>query len=196
MGEVACGWAACGSGAEATLDGRSLCRDHFYHVAARGVEEHRARLQRIEPTGADRIELLKFMSELISQTTTFVAHAKFLGPGQRDQFLQLTLSAVELYRRVQRNPRVPRNMPVLIYRETDSDGKEELTNTVDVGKRGACIHNRDPVNGEGWPTVCGFVSCKRWVTPLRICSIDLVPRQPELGSRFSQAIVSGCSRAI
>jgi hypothetical protein len=30
-------------------------------------------------------------------------------------------------------------MPILVYRETDSTGKQELTNTVDVSKRGACI---------------------------------------------------------
>ncbi|HYL13976.1 MAG TPA: PilZ domain-containing protein [Terriglobales bacterium] len=30
-------------------------------------------------------------------------------------------------------------MPILIYRETGSAGSQELTNTVDVSKRGACI---------------------------------------------------------
>ena len=30
-------------------------------------------------------------------------------------------------------------MPILVYRETDSTGGRELTNTVDVSKRGACI---------------------------------------------------------
>ena len=68
-----------------------------------------------------------------------VASAKFLGPGQRDQFLELSLSAAELYKRVQRNPRVARNIPILIDRETDSAGNQELANTVNVSKRGACL---------------------------------------------------------
>jgi hypothetical protein len=30
-------------------------------------------------------------------------------------------------------------MPILAYRETDSAGRRELTNTINVSKRGACI---------------------------------------------------------
>jgi len=30
-------------------------------------------------------------------------------------------------------------MPILVYREKDSKGMRELTNTVDVSKQGACI---------------------------------------------------------
>ncbi len=139
MDRVTCGWSGCSSGAEATLDARPLCRNHFYDTAARRLEEYRARLQRIDPAGTDRITIPKFLSEVINQTTTLVATAKFLSPGQRDQFLELSLSAAELYRRVQRSPRARRNMPILIYRETDTGGRPELTNTVDISKRGACI---------------------------------------------------------
>jgi hypothetical protein len=96
-------------------------------------------VQQVEPAGADRSAILKFLSEAISQTTTLVSVAKFLAPSQRDQFLELSLSAVELYKRVQRNPRILRNMPILIYREADPVGRRELTNTVNVSKRGACI---------------------------------------------------------
>ncbi len=139
MGEAACGWSGCSSKPEATLDGHRLCRNHFYDRAAKRLEEHRARLRRIGPCRADRTATLKFLSELISQTTALVASAKFLDPGQRDQFLKLSLSAAELYKRVQRNARMRRNMPILVNRETDSTGTQELTNTVDVSKRGACI---------------------------------------------------------
>jgi PilZ domain-containing protein len=139
MGEVACGWSGCSSNPEATLDGSRLCRNHFYDTAVKRLEEYRARLRRIEPAGTDRTATLKFLSELISQTTTLVASAKSLGAGQRDQFLELSLSAAELYKRVQRNARIRRNMPILVSHETDSTGRQELTNTVDVSKRGACI---------------------------------------------------------
>jgi hypothetical protein len=114
MGDASCGWPGCSGGAEATLDGRPLCRGHCYDIAARNLEEHRARLERIGPLGADRIATVKFLSELINQTTTLVARAKFLGPSHRAQFLELSLSAAELYKRVQRNPRIPRNTPILI----------------------------------------------------------------------------------
>jgi len=93
----------------------------------------------MDPVGADRERILRFLSEVINQTTTLVATARLLGPSLRDQFLQLSLSAVELHKRVQRSPRIPRNMPILIFREADSTAKQELTNTVNVSKQGACI---------------------------------------------------------
>jgi hypothetical protein len=136
---VGCGWSGCSSGGETTLDGRPLCRNHFYDMAAKRLEEHRARLKQSEPAGATRIAILKLLSEVINQTTTLVATAKFLSPSQRDQFLELSLSAIELHKRVQRNPRIPRNMPILVFRQTDSTGAQELTNTVNISKQGACI---------------------------------------------------------
>jgi hypothetical protein len=139
MSGVTCEWSGCSSSGEATLDQRPLCRIHLYDMAAKRVEEHRARLKQSEPIGATRIAILKFLSEVINQTTTLVATAKFLSPSQRDQFLELSLSAIDLHKRVQRNPRIPRNMPIVVYRETPSEGKKELTNTADVSKRGACV---------------------------------------------------------
>jgi len=139
MSEVTCGSSGCTSNPEATLDGHRLCRNHFYERAAKRLQECRARLRRIEADRADRTATLKFLSEFISQTTTLVASAKSLDPSQRDQFLALSLSAAELYKQVQRSARIRRNMPILVYRETDYTGRQELTNTVDVSKRGACI---------------------------------------------------------
>ncbi len=138
-GEVTCGWAGCNNKSAAGLDGYRLCRNHFYERAAKRLEEYRAGLRQIAPGIADHAATLKFISEVISQTTTLVANAKSLDPGQRDQFLKLSLSAAQLYKQVQRNARIRRNMPILVYRETDSTGMRELTNTVDVSKKGACI---------------------------------------------------------
>jgi len=139
MREVTCGWSGCRGKPEATLDGCQLCRNHFYDRAAKRLDEYRARLRRITPGRADHTSTLKFLSELISQTTTLVASAKLLDTGQRDKFLKLSLSAAQLYKRVQRNARILRNMPILVYRESHTTGMQELTNTVDVSKRGVCI---------------------------------------------------------
>jgi hypothetical protein len=137
-GVVVCGSLGCSNFAEATLDELSLCRNHFYDRAMRRIEEYRGRLQTIEAAG-DRNEVPEFLSQIIAQTTTLVTNAKLLGPGQRDQFLALSMSAMQLFKRAQRPPRLARNMPVLLGREADSKGAPELTNTVDVSKRGACV---------------------------------------------------------
>jgi len=139
MGEVTCGWSGCSNKSEAALDGYRLCRNHFHQRATKRLEEYRAGLRQVAPGIADHTATLKFISEVISQTTTLVANAKLLAPAQRDQFLKLSLSAAELYKQVQRNARIRRNMPILVYREKDSKGMRELTNTVDVSKQGACI---------------------------------------------------------
>jgi hypothetical protein len=130
------------------LDGRRLCRKHFYDLAAKRVEEYRSGLKRIAPTGAERTATSQFLSELIAQTTALVTSARFLSPQQRHQLFELSLSAAELYKRVQRSPRIPRNVPILIYRETDSGAGKELTTTVDVSKRGVCIATSRVWTGE------------------------------------------------
>jgi len=139
MQEGTCGWSGCSSKPEATLEGRRLCRSHFHDASATRIEEFRRHLRRIAPGKEDPTAALNFLSEIISQTTTLAASAKLLDPGQRDQFLKLSLSAAQLYKRVKRNARIRRNMPILVYRETDSSGMKELTNTIDVSKRGVCI---------------------------------------------------------
>jgi hypothetical protein len=138
-GVIVCGSLGCSNFAEATLDGLSLCRNHFYDRAMKRIVEYRDRLQTLEAAEGGRNEVPEFLSQIIAQTTMLVTNAKFLGPGQRDQFLELSLSAMQLFKRAQRPPRLPRNMPVLLGREADLVGAPELTNTVDVSKRGACV---------------------------------------------------------
>jgi len=137
-GVVVCGSLGCSNFAEATLDELSLCRNHFYDRAMKRIEEYRGRLQTLEAAGGV-LEVPEFLSQIIAQTTMLVTTAKFLGPGQRDQFLDLSLAAMQLFKRAQRAPRLARNMPVLLGREADSVGAPELTNTVDVSRRGACV---------------------------------------------------------
>jgi len=139
MGVVLCGWTGCNKEAEATLDGRGLCRFHFHTVATKQLEDHRRSMQRITYSEGDRLAVCKLLSEVVSQATALVTKTKLLAPVEREQFLQLSLAATELFKRVQREPRIPRNMPVLIYREGDSARDQELTNTINVSKRGACV---------------------------------------------------------
>ena len=139
VGEVTCTWSGCNSGAEGKVDGRWLCRKHFYNLAMRRLEEYRRGLKRATSLAAERTAISQFLSELISQTTTLVATAKFLSPQQHRQLFELSLSAAELHKRVQRSPRMPRNIPVIIYGERDSGAGKEQTTTVDVSKRGVAI---------------------------------------------------------
>jgi len=139
MGKDQCGKAGCSNDAEVKFDGHPFCPVHFYDFASELFTQYRARLSEGDPAGADRTKILHFVSELISVTTILVASAKSLRQEQRDQFLKLSLDAAEFYKRVQRDPRIARRLPILISRKTDSAGSQELTHTVDVSRGGACV---------------------------------------------------------
>ncbi len=144
-----CAWAGCNNRAEASLEGRYLCRKHFSHLAAQRLEGHRIRLSASEPTGRDRTKILNLVSEIVSEATVLVANGRFPDQHERDKLLNLTKSATEFYKRVQRSPRVSRNMPILVYREREPGEAAELTNTINVSKQGLSIAtNRTWKSGE------------------------------------------------
>ncbi|MGA7853765.1 MAG: PilZ domain-containing protein [Candidatus Acidiferrales bacterium] len=139
-----CGWIGCKNLSEATLDARPLCRKHFYDIASRRLADYRERFAGADPVGRDRVAASAFLSELIGQAGTLVTGAKELTAEERDDFLALSTDAVEMYKRVQRNPRIPLRVPVRVYRAPGSKGKFELTATVNVSKAGACVTTREP----------------------------------------------------
>lgn len=140
-----CGWIGCKNPSEATLETRPLCRKHFYDIASRRLADYRERFAGADPVGRDRVAASAFLSDLIGQAGTLVTGAKQLTAKERDNFLALSTDAVEMYKRVQRNPRIPLRVPVRVYREPGLRGRFELTTTVNVSKVGACIAVREPV---------------------------------------------------
>lgn len=140
-----CGWIGCNVPMDATLETRPLCRKHFYDIASRRLSDYRERFARADPVGRDRVAASAFLSELIGQTGTLVTSAKQLSAKERDDFLALSTDAVEMYKRVQRNPRIPLRVPVRVYRAPGRKGKLELTATENVSKAGACVTLREPV---------------------------------------------------
>lgn len=139
MDKHPCGWAGCSNDAEVRLDRRPLCQVHFYDLASQRLEEYRARLCDGDPADTNRTTILNFVSEVISATTILIASVKSLGQEQREKYMELSLSAAKLYYQVQSHQRISCNMPILINHETDSTGRQELTNTINVSKRGASI---------------------------------------------------------
>lgn len=130
---------------EAVLDARPLCRKHFYDIASRRLADYRERFAGADPVGRDRVAASAYLSDLIGQAGTLVTGAKQLTAKERDDFLVLSTGAVEMYKRVQRNPRIPLRVPIRVYRESGRRGRFELTATVNVSKAGACITLREPV---------------------------------------------------
>lgn len=122
---------------EASLRGRSVCREHFYQLAVKDLQEYQRDLAVLP--GEKQLTIPGFLSEVISQTTLLVSRAKFLSDTQRDQFLQLSFSAIELYKRVRRSPRIPRITQVELFRDNQAGQPPEITKTIDVSRKGACV---------------------------------------------------------
>jgi hypothetical protein len=149
MPEGLCAWPGCKAAAEAALDSRTWCRTHFHDAAAKRVKEYEARLHKGEPTQTERSAITKSFSELMSQATKLIASAKSLSTTQREQFLAVSFSAMELYKQFQREPRAPRNPPIPVYLEENAGGTRELANALNLSKLGACIAtNRASKAGE------------------------------------------------
>jgi len=139
MVEGLCAWPGCKSAAEATLDGHTWCRTHFLDTAAKRFKEYDAYLHLGEPTQAERDAITKFLLELMRQAPKLIASAKSLTAAERERILAVSFSATELYKQAQREPREPRNLPILIFREEEAGGKQEPAIALNVSKLGACI---------------------------------------------------------
>jgi len=123
------------------LEGRLLCRDHFHQSASKKLDQYQARLREANESDVERASLIRFVSEVISQTTLLVSRTKFLSETKRDLFLRLSQSSLQFYKRVQRDPRQDQKWPVVIARTSGKSEDQENTETVNVSVKGACLES-------------------------------------------------------
>ncbi len=179
MAKGLCEWMGCGSEVEATLGARPLCSRHFYEIGSRRMEEYLTRFQGTDAFGADRQTAAAFLSELISQTTMLVANSKKMAATQREAFLQLSLSAAEMFKRVQRSPRIEVMIPVRIVRDNGGTHGPELANTINVSRKGACLTLSNPclIGEEIWVEKLKEIARARarvaWVKQLNAAAFQL-----------------------
>jgi hypothetical protein len=134
-----CGWQGCMNSADATLSGRALCLGHFYRIAATRLIDYREDLGKDTLSQAAKSGMLSFLSEIVNESTRVMASTKSLTESQRQQYLDLSRQASELYKRAQRSPRRRRELQVTLGRESQNPATAETAKTVNVSKRGACI---------------------------------------------------------
>jgi hypothetical protein len=139
MEKKSCGSAGCQNPSEVLLDGRPLCRNHFYEIAAKRLEDIRLHFVEGGPSLARNSSEARFLSELIGAATGLVATARYLSELHRDKYLELSLSALELYNRLQRHPRFAKEIVVILRRTPDPGARKEFTKTLNVSKKGGCI---------------------------------------------------------
>jgi len=136
-----CQWTGCHFSGDAVLEGRLLCRDHFHQSATKKLNQYQARLREANESDGERASLIRFVSEVISQTTLLVSRTKFLSEAKRDLFLRLSQSSLQFYKRVQRDPRQDQKRPVVIARTSGKSTDQENTETVNISVKGACLES-------------------------------------------------------
>src|SRR5215469_14047091 len=120
-----CQWAGCHYSGDAVLEGRLLCKDHFHQNANKKLGEYRLRLRDANENDSERASLIRFVSEVISQTTLLVSRTKLLSEAQRELFLRLSHSSLQFYKRVQRDTRKDDQPQVLLFRNSGKSTNQE-----------------------------------------------------------------------
>lgn len=134
-----CSWQGCVSSANARLDGRSLCLNHFHRIATARLQDYGAVLEKDNMSAAEKSAMLGFLSEIVNESTRVTAREKSLLESQRKQYFDLSRQASEFFKRAQRSPRRRRELPVVLGRQGESAARGESAKTVNVSKRGACV---------------------------------------------------------
>src|SRR5262245_39968309 len=136
-----CQWEGCHYNGDTVLEGRLLCRDHFHQDAVRKLERYRSRLRSANESDTERASLSKFVSEIISQTTVLVSRTKLLSQEQRNLFLELSRISLQFYKRVQRNPRQLKRLPILVSSLEGEPFRQAEAETTNISVNGACFES-------------------------------------------------------
>ena len=139
MQKQVCGWQGCVNSADARLDGRSLCRNHFHRIATARLQDYHAVLEKDNISASEKTAMLGFLSEIVNESTRVTAHEKSLPEPERKQYFDLSRRASEFFKRAQRSPRRRCELPVVLGREAEGGARGEPAKTLNVSKRGACV---------------------------------------------------------
>ena len=137
-----CNWAGCDRAARSRVVERDLCLEHFLDYSQRRLETIQRSLAGSDEERHLPPEVQSFLSEVISQTTILAMETRLLAAHQRDNLIKLSTTAAEIYKRIQRTPRLVRRVCCLVSTGTVPTEIPEKCYTVNVSKHGACIELR------------------------------------------------------
>ena len=134
-----CDWAGCEKHSNTELEGRGLCLDHFLEHSQRKIQTMERAFN--SETGERNVapDTQSFLSNVISQTMLLAAQTRLLAPTHRETLLVLSTRAAEMYKRIQREPRLFRRIGCLVRTGVVSTETAEKCYTVNVSLRGACV---------------------------------------------------------
>ncbi|HSZ19665.1 MAG TPA: hypothetical protein VK770_07730 [Candidatus Acidoferrum sp.] len=134
-----CTIADCSQPVEATLDGRTYCREHFISVCYTRLDHYEEIRKGLGLSISDSESLRRFIHECTRQADVIEHTAMDLDNLDRAKLLHIILSASELGRHLRRSPRKAAAIAVRLSSEKIGGTWEENTETVLVSQYGALV---------------------------------------------------------
>jgi len=126
----------CGRQAAATLEGCSLCLEHFLPACYEQFDHFLGWQQ--EPYNPARAESVRrFLDESTRQASVLLESPRDLGNLERARLIDILARAKELARHLRRSERKPVAIPVVLRSDTPGRAWEETTETLLVSLHGA-----------------------------------------------------------
>lgn len=136
-----CNWTGCERASGTKLAERALCPEHFMEYSHRRVATIQEMFTNSSEERVLSLEVQSFLSQVISQAAKLATETRFLAPSQRDNLIELSTTAAEIYKRIQA-ARTVRRVCCLVQSGVVSTEILEKCFTVNISQRGACIEIR------------------------------------------------------
>ena len=139
-----CTIAGCGQTAAASLEGETLCREHFIAASYRRLDQY-DEVRKGPGLSATNSELVRRFIHECTRSADEIEHTgENLDNLDRAKLLHIILSASELGRHLRRSPRKVATIPVHLSSEKLGSAWEEDTETVLVSRYGALVKSKHP----------------------------------------------------
>jgi hypothetical protein len=139
-----CGIADCSHAIAASLDGESLCREHFISVCYKRLDQYDEIRKGPGLSATDTESVRRFIHECTRSADEIEHSAQDLDNLDRAKLLHIILTASELGRHLRRSPRKVAAIAVKLSSEKLGGAWEEDTETVLVSRYGALVRCKHP----------------------------------------------------
>jgi hypothetical protein len=134
-----CDVANCGQTVAASIEGKSLCREHFILVCYKRLDQYDQIRNGSGFSATDTESVRRFVHECTRSADHLEHTEQNLDNLERAKLLHIILSASELGRHLRRSPRKAATIPVRLSSERLGGAWEEDTETVLVSRYGALV---------------------------------------------------------
>ncbi len=143
-----CSWTGCALTSGARFEERALCLEHFLEYSSRRITLIERAFEGDSGERNSSPKVLSFLSQVISQTTVLATETKRLAPLYRYSLILLSTRAAEIYKQIQRMPRIARRIACKVSTGTAAKEIPEACCTVNVSIRGACLELKQALRME------------------------------------------------